>query len=448
MRLNLHPVSLAVSLAIGLSCTCATAWAGNAPSAIPTDTTWADHFDGPPGGRPPQWLEDQTLTTALVYSSQSSYATVSRTALAPDNVAAVVTNPISCNVDEFNLIEIRVSSVSDAPAGWQLCLLENGRSYPLMNQATGASGTFTFPYARQLGWTGHKYFSLQLLFHGPPGKSMNVDYLCVFKDRLSENALWREDFDGPAGGQPGVWFDATNDAQHNAEIVYAETPSLARITLVASVPADGPWGKVLAPAIYCDVDRHHWLEIKVNTLEIGTRCKIQLQENGGEWKDILLGKTSANDDFGITAPGVYTFDFHETAGWNWAGMQFFSVVLILEGSAGKNVEVDYIKVLGPPVPTPTPVPSSPIQAGAVYAAPNPFLPGRNQRAAFFFEMEDPQSSFEVKIYNLKGQRVRTLTRELAWDGRNESGQWCEGGVYIFQVETGSRRFSGQVVLIQ
>jgi len=49
---------------------------------------------------------------------------------------------------------------------------------------------------------------------------------------------------------------------------------------------------------------------------------------------------------------------------------------------------------------------------------------------------------------LKGRIVCNLKQETEWDGRDEGGQPCESGVYLYQIEAGGRRFSGTVVLIQ
>jgi hypothetical protein len=77
--------------------------------------------------------------------------------------------------------------------------------------------------------------------------------------------------------------------------------------------------------------------------------------------------------------------------------------------------------------------------------PNPFAPFRGEWARFYI----PGGSFsQIRIYNLKGRLVRTLTGEPAWEGRDDAGRDCEGGIYLYQLEADGKRFTGTLVLIR
>jgi flagellar hook assembly protein FlgD len=79
------------------------------------------------------------------------------------------------------------------------------------------------------------------------------------------------------------------------------------------------------------------------------------------------------------------------------------------------------------------------------AAPNPFQPGRGQTVSFHF----PESgNYDVHILDIRGRKVRTLANTDVWDGRNDNGNVCESGVYLYQIESGSTRMNGTVVLIR
>jgi len=68
--------------------------------------------------------------------------------------------------------------------------------------------------------------------------------------------------------------------------------------------------------------------------------------------------------------------------------------------------------------------------------PNPF----NDRASLSFELKEP-SRVRVDVYNLKGQKVRTLlngtrvkgNQIMAWDGCDDSGTSTASGIYLLQL---------------
>jgi hypothetical protein len=105
--------------------------------------------------------------------------------------------------------------------------------------------------------------------------------------------------------------------------------------------------------------------------------------------------------------------------------------------------------VSPSLPSPT-ITLTPNPAGAFgnvrqgTAAPNPFLPGRGQHT--YFNLKIAQGAI-IHIFNLQARLVRTLTDTREWDGRNTAGALCEGGIYIFQIESPNGRFNGTVVVI-
>jgi len=83
--------------------------------------------------------------------------------------------------------------------------------------------------------------------------------------------------------------------------------------------------------------------------------------------------------------------------------------------------------------------------------PNPFNPTTMIRYAV------PRStSVSMSIYNMLGQRVRTLVdgaisagyHEVEWDGRNESGQQVESGVYFYRLQTGEAPLVKKMMFIK
>lgn len=83
-----------------------------------------------------------------------------------------------------------------------------------------------------------------------------------------------------------------------------------------------------------------------------------------------------------------------------------------------------------------------------YSQPNPFMPTLGQKAVFYSDLVNYTPGFKLKLINMKGHVVKTLNNQPEWDGTNEEGRLCEGGVYLFQIEAEGKRVSGKVVLIK
>ena len=85
-----------------------------------------------------------------------------------------------------------------------------------------------------------------------------------------------------------------------------------------------------------------------------------------------------------------------------------------------------------------------------WATPNPFTPNNSgapgDKTTFHVQTDAP---FTIEIYNLTGQRVRTLRNGLnVWDGKDESGAVVEGGLYIYQIHAEDEVISGTVVVVK
>jgi hypothetical protein len=70
--------------------------------------------------------------------------------------------------------------------------------------------------------------------------------------------------------------------------------------------------------------------------------------------------------------------------------------------------------------------------------PNPF----NPETTISFNIAN-QTNVELNVYNLKGQKVKTLINDklskgahkVVWDGKNSSGQKVSSGVYFYRLKT-------------
>ncbi|MDP8320722.1 MAG: T9SS type A sorting domain-containing protein [Candidatus Stygibacter australis] len=83
--------------------------------------------------------------------------------------------------------------------------------------------------------------------------------------------------------------------------------------------------------------------------------------------------------------------------------------------------------------------------------PNPFNPELTVK----YNLEEAQR-VEITVYNLKGEKVKTLLEEQAvagagekvWDGRNAQGSACGSGVYFVQMKTGNERILKKALLLK
>lgn len=66
-------------------------------------------------------------------------------------------------------------------------------------------------------------------------------------------------------------------------------------------------------------------------------------------------------------------------------------------------------------------------------------------------IEDGEGEFNVLLFNLNGVLVKSLTAqldddELRWDGKNESGEVVESGIYIYQLQVGDSYATGTLIV--
>lgn len=85
-------------------------------------------------------------------------------------------------------------------------------------------------------------------------------------------------------------------------------------------------------------------------------------------------------------------------------------------------------------------------------SPNPFSPATN----ISFRIKDAGLDYQLSIYNVKGQLVKTLasgklskgSHTLAWDGTDSHGQKVSSGIYSYRLSNGSQTQSKRMVLVK
>ena len=83
--------------------------------------------------------------------------------------------------------------------------------------------------------------------------------------------------------------------------------------------------------------------------------------------------------------------------------------------------------------------------------PNPFNPSTN------ITFEIPNNSFvEINIYNLKGQKIKTLLNQqkiqglhqIIWNGHSDHGRPMPAGLYLYEVKTERFFYSKKMILLK
>ena len=82
--------------------------------------------------------------------------------------------------------------------------------------------------------------------------------------------------------------------------------------------------------------------------------------------------------------------------------------------------------------------------------PNPF----NNQITFSFSSKEPIQNAEIKIYNVKGQLIKTIssflnpslgTKNAEWDGRDENGNEVKQGIYFYQCTIKEKNYIGKII---
>ncbi|MCD6362166.1 MAG: choice-of-anchor J domain-containing protein [Armatimonadetes bacterium] len=94
----------------------------------------------------------------------------------------------------------------------------------------------------------------------------------------------------------------------------------------------------------------------------------------------------------------------------------------------------------PPVP-----PELPLKIGLYQNCPNPFNPALAKTKICFYLGEGTNANVEIKIYNIKGELVKTIWNQYTefekhpvptvWDGCDENGKVQANGIYFYQLKT-------------
>lgn len=86
--------------------------------------------------------------------------------------------------------------------------------------------------------------------------------------------------------------------------------------------------------------------------------------------------------------------------------------------------------------------------------PNPFKP-QSAHTTISFDLKKTGLT-DVSIYNVKGQKVKTLSKEdmqigthsILWDGKDNDGKTVASGVYLYSVTQDDNRITKKMIIIK
>ncbi len=189
-------------------------------------------------------------------------------------------------------------------------------------------------------------------------------------------------------------------------------------------------------------------------LEVGIFPDTNLQEciggavSDGSPKQILVNPEGYEGDFlefyfldndGIVYPA---FDTHTLEVYNFKLVEWEPVYDIIAGNGDYHLIRFTAKGDPPPVITG-------LKGGANY--PNPF----NPETTLTFSLRETRD-VEIVIYNVRGQRVKTLAEgeytpgnySIVWKGRNDNNRPVAGGVYFYRITAGKDSLQGRMLMLK
>ena len=166
------------------------------------------------------------------------------------------------------------------------------------------------------------------------------------------------------------------------------------------------------------------------------------------WDTEISGQTtSAGGEGRSTEQMTYPFDADTYVGWD------FSIIWAYDADHSINDGYPYLREMPVSIEDNTSSGSSVSQVPTLGNYPNPF----NPETTICFYLPQNTEKVDLRIYNLRGQLVRTLIKSSAysrgessivWNGRDDQGRAVSSGMYFYHLITPQRYMSGKMTLMK
>ncbi|HQV34164.1 MAG TPA: T9SS type A sorting domain-containing protein, partial [Calditrichia bacterium] len=138
---------------------------------------------------------------------------------------------------------------------------------------------------------------------------------------------------------------------------------------------------------------------------------------------------------------------------SWVGNNCELVVFIQDRNTKEVLQTNKVALrnLQPLTGVEEPIATLPATARLLGNYPNPFNPG----TTIAYELAH-NADMEISIYNLLGQKVRTLVKgnmpagpgQVTWNGTDQNGLPVASGIYLYRLESENRVFTRKMVLLK
>jgi hypothetical protein len=242
-----------------------------------------------------------------------------------------------------------------------------------------------------------------------------------------------EHFEWPFNQMANGWTSEDNSASITGD---GDTRGILRKVVAGD-------SNVMSPVIIeLDNSKHHTFEIKLDSVSEGADLDVQIQ-------DVLDDNTQYIVFVGLDSPGIYYTRIDSKQYLTPLTIKLWMHEII----DNSEIAVDYVRIYARPASTFTPspsVPSTQVPSESSYgsAFPNPFIQAKDGKTTISLGRGDTNTYYQIIIMNLRGQIVRKLENENEWNGMNDNGNLCEGGVYIYQIVKEGKKVSGKIILIK
>ncbi len=240
----------------------------------------------------------------------------------------IESQPFTVPVLDELVIDLFVSNLTPG-ASYTVQLQEDEGDYRSFDIYSGeAPNSLALNLKEMTGWRGEKTFRFVVWLSGE-GSEITLDRLTI---RPAEEAS-NEGF-SLAEVQP-VWWEETFDPLTNIwqtqDIATEVTAEGAMRLTVTNENVDGPFGKYESDIITADLDSYPLLEIDISAVQEATSYSIQIQEEGGLYRNF--------DAVNESVPAKQTLDLRQITGWE--GEKSFRVLIWV---TGESVDVDNVRL--------------------------------------------------------------------------------------------------------
>lgn len=231
--------------------------------------------------------------------------------------------------------------------------------------------------------------------------------------------------------------------------------------------ANSAYGALISPEMTLGLNSrllfHHWMDAEAHSTPTYAwdGGMVQMSLNGGAWQQITPVGGYPHRTYSNTASPFPTNTYVWSGSFGWTPVEFdlsaysgtasFRFLFGSDGYVtGEGWYIDDVRIESDPVSNDDQV--SGIQDYQLLGNyPNPFNPS----TSISFNLPQ-KSAVSLNIYNLKGQKVKSLVHaelpsgrhDIVWNGRDDNNRSVSSGIYMYRIQAGSWQDSRKMMLMK